>query len=93
MAWDRWQSIKKHMVEWMELPGDVLMDLPRIVAVGNLQVSVENHRGIVEYTGDRVRISTGSGQVIITGSDLLLRNILPDEICVEGNIKSIEYQL
>ncbi|MFZ5591039.1 MAG: sporulation protein YqfC [Bacillota bacterium] len=93
MAWDRWQKVKKQMAEWMELPGDVLMDLPRVVVVGNMQVSVENHRGIVEYTQEKVRISTGACQVVITGNELCLRNILPDEICVEGSIKSIEYQV
>jgi len=68
-----------------------MLDLPRIVLVGNLQVFVENHRGILEYTPQVVRINTPGGELQITGNDLMLRNILPDEICVEGEVAGITF--
>ncbi|RYD03384.1 hypothetical protein N752_19595 [Desulforamulus aquiferis] len=44
-----------------------MLDLPKIVLVGNLQVFIENHRGIVEYNSDKVRIKVGDGEVGIIG--------------------------
>lgn len=72
-----------------ELPKDLVMDLPRITLLGDMQLYVENHRGIIEYTKEKICISTGIGELIINGSELALRNILPDEIAVDGRIKSI----
>jgi len=72
-----------------ELPKDLVMDLPRITMLGDMQVHVENHRGIIEYTKEKIRISTGCGELLINGSGLVLRNILPDEIVVDGRIRSI----
>jgi len=54
-----------------------------------LQVFIENHRGIVEYTSEKVRVKVGDGEVGITGGNLMLRNIKTDEICVEGTISSL----
>jgi len=90
-----WQDFKKRfqrqMADMLEIPSDIVMDLPKIVLVGNIQVFIENHRGIVEYTSKNVRVNVGDYEVAVSGEDLLLRNILPDEICLEGKIKSVNF--
>ncbi|SHK79611.1 sporulation protein YqfC [Desulforamulus aeronauticus] len=86
---DLQRKFKKQFSDFFEIPRDIMLDLPKIVLVGNLQVFIENHRGIVEYTVEKVRIKVGEGEVGITGHDLMLRNIKMDEICVEGHIKSL----
>ncbi len=88
-----WQNRKKQWQErvanFLDIPRDLLMDLPKVVLVGDVQVFIENHRGILVYTPEQVRVNTALGKLEITGSDLSLKNILPDEIMVEGRIKSI----
>jgi sporulation protein YqfC len=93
MGWRDFQKkIKRQFSEAMELPGDVILDLPKIVIVGNIQLFIENHRGIIEYTPEGVRVSVGDGEVVIAGENLMLRNILPDELCVEGKIRSLGFK-
>lgn len=92
MAWrDFKKRLKRQMSDMLEIPGDVIMDLPKVVLVGDLQLFIENHRGIVEYTAESVRINVGDYEVAVSGEGLLLRNILPDEICLEGRIKSVQF--
>lgn len=83
------KKFKKQLSDFFEIPSDVMLDLPKIVLVGNLQIFIENHRGIAEYTLEKVRIKVGEGEVGITGHNLTLRNIKADEICVEGQITSL----
>lgn len=85
------KKFKKQFSDFFEIPTDVMLDLPKIVLVGSLQVFIENHRGIVEYTPDKVRVKVGEGEVGILGSGLVLKNIKTDEICVEGQIKSLTF--
>lgn len=93
MAWRKFKKRgKQQMSEFLEIPNDVMLDLPRIVLMGNLQAFIENHRGILEYTPEAVRIAIVEGELEITGEKLILRNILPDEICVEGMIKTISFK-
>ncbi|MHB1125792.1 MAG: sporulation protein YqfC [Bacillota bacterium] len=73
----------------LDIPKEVLMDLPRITCIGNLQTVIENHRGVIEYTDQRIRVSVSQGEVDVHGKELILRNIGVDEIAIEGTISSI----
>lgn len=87
-----WSKVLKRVADLLEIPGDVILNLPRIVLVGNLQVFIENHRGILEYSPQVVRVSISEGELEISGEELVLRNILPEEICVEGNIRAVAFK-
>ncbi len=77
------------LADYLELPKDLMMDLPKIKLLGNIQLIIENHRGIMEYTKERIRVSTSLGELVIDGEGLVLRNIFPDEIAVDGKITSL----
>lgn len=92
MAWNDFRrKARRAVADIFEIPGEVALDLPRIVLVGNVQVFIENHRGIVEYTNEVVRVVVPSGEVAVRGKDLTLRNIERDEICVEGAIEGLSF--
>ncbi|GBF33765.1 hypothetical protein DCCM_2875 [Desulfocucumis palustris] len=93
MAWrDFKQKVKRQMSDILEIPSDVVLDLPKVVILGNLQVFIENHRGIVEYTSETVRINVSEYVVVVKGENLLLRNILPEEISVDGKITGVFFE-
>jgi sporulation protein YqfC len=77
------------LANYLELPKDLLMNLPRITLLGDIQLHIENHRGIMEYTKEKIRISTSLGEMVIVGEGLVLRNIFPDEIAVDGKIRAL----
>ncbi len=84
------KSLEYFLAHFLELPKELVMGLPRITVLGDIQMIVENHRGIIEYTTERVRIGTGIGELRVTGSGLTLRTIFPEEIAVDGKIRSID---
>ena len=92
MAWRNFSKhFKQQVSEFLEIPGDIILDLPKITLMGGLQLSVENHRGILKYGAEETRINTSEGELIIKGRDLRLRSVLPEEILLEGKIKSITF--
>ncbi|MBO8136715.1 MAG: sporulation protein YqfC [Desulfotomaculum sp.] len=91
MAWrDVKKRIKRQVSDFLEIPSDVMLDLHKTVLVGDMQVFIENHRGIVEYTSETVRVIVGDGEMAVIGENLTLRNITSDEIIVEGKIKELK---
>lgn len=88
----RKESLLRKFADVLELPKDIVMDLPRVTMVGNVQLHVENHRGIIEYTFDKVRINTTRGELVIFGEKLQVGNINPDEIVVDGRIETVHLQ-
>ncbi|KKM11057.1 sporulation protein [Clostridiales bacterium PH28_bin88] len=87
----RESKVRRSVADLLELPHDIVMDLPKITLVGNLQVHMENHRGIIEYTTEKVRVSINTGEVVIDGRELVLRHILPDQIMVEGRVRAVTF--
>lgn len=85
-------GIKKRISDALDLPGDIVLNLPRIVITGSIALFIENHRGIVEYTPDKVRLNMGEGALIVKGEDLLIKSLIADEATIEGRIKSIEFE-
>jgi sporulation protein YqfC len=83
------KSLEYFLAHFLELPKELVMGLPRITMLGDIQMIVENHRGIIEYTAERVRISTTVGELQVTGTGLALRTIYPEEISVDGKIQGI----
>ena len=93
MSWkERKKQFQQQVANFLDIPRDLLMDLPKLVLTGDVQLSIENHRGILAYTTEVVRVSTTIGDLEVTGLDLTLKNILPDEIMVEGRIKTIAFK-
>lgn len=80
------RDIKKRVSDLLDLPEDILMDLPRLSLVGNVDLTVSNHRGVVEYTPAKVVIGVYGGQVEVSGEDLVISHVLPEEIRVVGKI-------
>ncbi len=87
----RTEKLKKNIADALELPQDIVLDLPKITMVGNLQLYIENHKGIIEYTSNQIRIYTKLGILRILGTNLLLKNIVMEEIVIIGEIKQVEF--
>lgn len=85
------EELKRKAASILELPGEVALNLPRIVITGRLQVVVENHRGIVTYNPETVHLLVEAGEVAISGRNLVLRSVLPEEIVVEGEIHGVTF--
>ncbi|WP_069649329.1 sporulation protein YqfC [Caloranaerobacter ferrireducens] len=84
-------DIKSTISEILELPKDIVLDLPKITLIGNLQIYIENHKGIIEYSKQRIRINTNIGILRIIGKDLTIRTIVTEEVIVVGEIEIVEF--
>ncbi|HHT50304.1 MAG TPA: sporulation protein YqfC [Eubacteriaceae bacterium] len=84
-------NLKGGISETLELPKEITLDLPKITLIGNLQLNIENHKGIIEYNTQRIRISSNSGMIKIIGQNLYIKTIIKEEIIITGEINSFEY--
>ncbi len=84
------KRIESSLADFFELPRDIVLDLARLTLIGNRQIYLENHKGIVEYDEKRIKVRTKSGTLVITGQDLVIRNLYAAELYVEGGIESLE---
>ncbi|GMB07584.1 sporulation protein YqfC [Thermolongibacillus altinsuensis] len=88
----RWKSkMRNWLTNKMELPADVLMDLPRITMIGQIHIYIENHRGLLVFTDHELRLLLKQGQLLVKGEAFVIKTILPEEILLEGKIDQVVY--
>jgi sporulation protein YqfC len=86
---------RQHVAKWIsrtvEIPQDVMMDLPRITMIGQIHIYIENHRGLLTFTDNELRLLLKQGQLQIKGEAFVIKTILPEEILLQGKIDQVNY--
>lgn len=85
----RW---RRELADFLELPREIILNQPRLTIVGTMQCLLENHRGVIEYTNEMIRIAVAEGEIILRGDNLVIRTLAGEEIAVEGKISSLDFE-
>ncbi len=75
--------------EMFDLPADALAGLPKLELVGDGELRVENHKGILAYGREEIHVSGGVYLIKITGRELELRAMTGIELRITGKITRI----
>jgi len=63
--------------------------LPRATLEGRSRALIENHTGIVEFSCERLRLSSRLGEISVTGAELELARVCPGSLMVLGRIDGV----
>ncbi|WP_026569910.1 MULTISPECIES: sporulation protein YqfC [Sediminibacillus] len=89
---NKWkQRIEKMLTQHLELPSDVILELPRITTIGQIHAYIENHKGLILFSESELRLRMKDGYLRITGEKFVLKMMLPEEILLEGKIKELAF--
>ncbi|KNY25745.1 sporulation protein YqfC [Pseudobacteroides cellulosolvens] len=83
--------LKEKVTEVLDLPKEVILDIPKLTMIGNTNLVVENYKGVIEYDVEKIRLNTGIGIIRIGGKELVIKEITSEDIMVYGKIESLEF--
>lgn len=86
---ERKGSILEKTVQALDLPADVA-GLPRIELLGDREMRVESHKGILAYSTEEIHISGGKLVIRVLGGGLELRSMNAVELLITGDIHTVE---
>ena len=84
------ESLPERVADVLDLPRDLLSDLFRLTLIGRGQLCIENHKGIIIYEDDLIRVAVRGGAIAVTGRGLKVRSVYTHEISIEGQIDNID---
>ena len=84
------RGLLERTAEALDLPGDVLAGLPHIELTGNRELRMENHKGILAYGEEEIRISGGKLEITVRGRGLELRDMNAGQLFITGTIQGVE---
>lgn len=79
----------ERMAAGMDLPGESIPGQSVVEILGERRVLIEGHRGVREYSGDKIGVNMPFGSVSISGCDLELTHMTVDQLVICGIIWDI----
>ena len=88
---ERARELRTRMAELFDLPADLVAGLSHIELLGDRQLLLEGHEGILSYSDTQIDVSAAAAVVRVRGSGLTLRSMTEREVRIHGKIEGIEF--
>ena len=85
------EGLLERAARMLDLPADAVAGVPRIELVGDGEMRMSPHRGILAYGSEEIHISGGKIVVRVLGEKLELRAMTPAELLITGRIRAVEF--
>lgn len=85
------RAVLSTVAELFDLPADVVAGLPRLEMVGNRQLYLEHHAGILAYSEEQIDVNTAAGALRVRGESLSLLAMTAEELRIGGRIAAVEW--
>ncbi|WP_027633977.1 sporulation protein YqfC [Clostridium hydrogeniformans] len=86
------RKAKEHIAETLEIPSDVILDLPRIIITSNKEITIENHKGIIKFEEGIIKLNSKMGIIAIEGKDFEIVFMGGNTLTLKGRFKSVVYE-
>ena len=85
------REIPLNLAESFDLPLDVLPGIGSVTIIGGRQVRIEGHRGVLEYSQERIVVLMKNNKLLISGVELSMQAMNAQELIAEGKIAGVEW--
>lgn len=85
-------KLKTELVESLKLPRDLMLGTAILTVNGQNDAYIENYKGIIEYSQEKIKLQTKTCQITLLGSGLLIDYYTNEEMKISGHITEIKYQ-
>jgi len=84
-------GIREKIADAVDISKEVVLDAVLVSFIGDRELTLENYKGILEYSDTCIRIKAKPRTVKITGCGLEFKNITRDLLYITGRIDSFRF--
>lgn len=84
------KSFMEQITNAADMQDEPIPGLPLIEIAGERRVLIENHRGVIEYGSQTIRVKVKYGQVCICGSGLELARMTRGQLVISGRVDAVQ---
>lgn len=89
---DKLYEAKESIANKLDLPRDIILNMPKITVTGENEIIIENHKGVVLFEENQVKVNSGVGLISIQGNRFEILFMGGSTITIGGKFKSIVYE-
>ncbi|MFI3200934.1 MAG: YabP/YqfC family sporulation protein [Eubacteriales bacterium] len=79
------------MIDSLSLPRDFMLGASLVTMIGNMEVIIENYKGILDYTEEYILIQGKTSQIQVLGKKLSINYYTNEDMKITGRIQSVSY--
>lgn len=83
------KNLWNRLSDSMEIPGETLPGQCVLELLGENRVLIEGHRGVTQYSQEKIGVRLRFGTVCICGCGLELRHMTQGQLVIQGRIEAI----
>jgi sporulation protein YqfC len=83
---------KEIIAEKLDLPRDVVLNIPKITITGSNEITIENHKGVALFDEKKMKINSNVGLITIYGQSFEILFMGGSTLTVSGKFKSMVYE-
>ncbi|MGM9979234.1 MAG: sporulation protein YqfC [Clostridium sp.] len=83
---------KEFIAEKLDMSIDAMIDIPKIIITGKEEITIENHKGIVAFSEDEIKVSSKKGIIKIQGNNFEIFYMGSNSLTINGEIRAISYE-
>jgi sporulation protein YqfC len=76
----------------LDLPRDVVLNIPKITIIGSNEITIENHKGIILFKDNHVKVNSNVGLISIFGNEFSILFIGGSTLTISGKFLSVVYE-
>lgn len=88
----RGKDMMERMTNVASRTGEPILKQPLLELCGEHRVLIEHHKGIAEYSANRINVKVRFGVICIAGTSLEICRMTADQLVITGNIETIGLQ-
>ena len=88
---ERPRRVMTRAAEFFDLPADIVAGLCHLEMIGDRQLFLEGHGGILSYGTEQIDINAGALLLRVRGEGLTLCSMTDTELRIAGRIDAVEY--
>lgn len=79
------------MLDILELPKDIMLQLPRLSFQGNCSLFIENHKGIQEISEEKIVILASGTKIVLLGEHLQILDYSELGVSIQGLFTEVQF--
>ena len=87
------EKSREIIAETFDLPKDIVLNVPKITIIGNDEITIENHKGIILFERNVIKVNTKVKAINIEGENFEILYIGDSTITISGKFQSISYEV
>ena len=84
-------TLRERAANTLDASKEIVLDVPKIVLIGNREAVIENYKAISEYDDKKIVLESNPRGMRLVGSNLEIRSITQEMLFVTGRLEKIEF--